>query len=88
MDRVRFSHLSEENNKHTGNDYQYKQKSASNLDLSISRKAVDDNLIYNKIRPSKSLECNTQQNNYNNSDLPWKCKENYEDLNSIAYSKF
>lgn len=77
--------MSEENKKLTGSEYLYKQKSASNLDLSISRKNVGDNLINNKIRPSKSLDCNTQ-NNYI-SDLSWKCKESYEELNPVGYGK-
>lgn len=86
VDRVRFTHLSEENKKHSGSEYHnYKQKSASNLDLSISRKNTGEHLINNKIRPSKSLDCNTQ-NNYT-SDLSWKSKENYEELNSIGYGK-
>lgn len=86
VDRVRFSQLPEENKIPTGPEHKYKQKSASNLDLSLSRKTIDDHLIYNKIRPSKSLDSNTQ-NNYV-SDLSWKCKENYEDLNSIGYGEF
>lgn len=76
--------MSEENKKQIGSDYNYKQKSASNLDLSISRKNTGD-ILNNKIRSSKSLECNTH-NKYI-SDLTWKSKERNETLNSLGYGK-
>lgn len=77
VDRVRYSHITEENKKQIGFDYNCREKSASNLDLSISRKNTE-NKLSNNIRSSKSLDCNTQSNF--KSDLTRKYKERNENL--------
>lgn len=89
VDRVRLNHFAEGNNNKNNieKEYPWKQKSASNLDLSIVRKTLNSNHLKNQIRASKSLD-NTNNNN-DISEVYWDFKEyqNDDDLRSIGYSK-